>query len=185
MSKLSFVVFVLATLGTLVPTGCKKQAPKSIVQISKPDHWVQLSAQTPEGGIVSLSVPDDWGDMTGSGPLIARRASTTTNDFRSNVSVTVGLFDGGLEGYVSANKRALTQQAELVSEGRVLLGQRDGYELVYSLSGPPRSAAIQILQMAGREGIVVTCSVPAGDAEAMRDVCDKIFGTFSITEAAP
>jgi hypothetical protein len=135
MSRLSFVVFVLATLGTLASAGCKTLPPKTIAPIAKPDHWVQVSAQTPEGAIVSLSVPEDWEDMPGPRPLIARRASTATNDFRSKL-------------------------------------------------GPPRSAAVQILEMAGREGIVVTCSVPDGDAEAKRDICERIFGTFSVTAVA-
>jgi len=184
MSRLSFVVFVLATLGTLASAGCKTLPPKTIVPIAKPDHWVQVSAQTPEGAIVSLSVPEDWVDIPGPRPLIARRASTATNDFRSNVSVIVRSYDGGLESYVSANKRGLTEQAELLSESRVLLGQRDAYELVYAWLGPPRFAAVQILEMAGREGIVVTCSVPDGDAEAKRDICERIFGTFSVTVVA-
>ena len=174
-----------ALLLPLVTGCCKTNCPKTIEPIATPAGWVEVSKQTPKGATVSLAVPEGWENVPAERPLIARRATTSTNGFYAIVSVVVDPFTGTLDAYVDANTHALGDQAEITSERRVRLGDRDAYELGYRWPGPPQSSILQLIEVVDEEAISVTCAASRGDSDALQELCNKIFGSYSVTALSP
>lgn len=162
--------------------------PRIISPIVPGKDWVKVSARTPKGATVSLSVPDQWVALRppNEATLLVRGAPIDTPGAGTKATIVAKDFEGGLTKLIEETKGRLVTFAAIKHEGRLRAGAVDGYELVASWSTPVGTKdTVQLLVATGKEAIGVTCEVPPGELDALRGLCDEIFGTLSIEGATP